>query len=132
MIEKDGQSQFSKDENNRTNLKASKYVFTDDEEIQKAEIIQALKCVKSNYSFASTHWDGKMFEAMFPYSKIAKGYKQNKTQSNYTIQYGIFPYLKDLLPEDLKDTIFTIKFDEPSTQQVNKQYDGHVQYPSKN
>ena len=73
-----------------------------------------------------------MFEATFPYSKIAKGYKQNKTQSNYTIQYGIFPYLKDLLPEDLKDTVFTIKFDEPSTQQVNKQYDGHVQYPSKN
>ena len=43
----------------------------------------------------------------------------------------IYPYLKDLLLEDLKNAVFTFKFDESTTQQVNKQYDGFIQYWSK-
>ena len=39
---------------------------------------------------------------MFPDSQIAKEYKQNKTKCKYTIQYGVYPFLKDLLLEDLK------------------------------
>lgn len=37
---REGKSLFSKDENNKINLKASKYIFTVVKEIQKAEIIQ--------------------------------------------------------------------------------------------
>ena len=69
-----------------------------------------------------------MFEVMFPDSKIPRGYKQSKTKSKYTIHLSIF---KKLLLEDLNDTVFTFKFDESTTQQVNKQYDVYVQYWSK-
>ena len=108
-------------------MKAFKSIFTVDKEIQKSEIIQALNYVKSNYYFASANGDGKKFEAMFHDSEIAKGYKQNETKFKYTIQYGIFPNLKDLSLEHLKDPVLTFKFDESTTQPANKQCDGHVQ-----
>ena len=50
----------------------------------------------------------------------------------YAIQFGIYLYLKDLLLEDLKNTVFTLKFDECITQQLKKQYDGYVKYWSLN
>ena len=70
-------------------------------------------------------------QAMFPDSQIAKQFKQGETKTKYTIQFSIYPYLKDLLLDDLKNTVFTFKFDESTTQQVKKQYDGYVQCWSK-
>ena len=43
-----------------------------EEQVLSAETIQALKCVDSNLSFASTNGDRGRFWAMFPDSKIAK------------------------------------------------------------
>ena len=129
--ETEGQSHFSKDSDNTLRLKGNLIRLTDDELVRKSEIIRALDCVGSNYSFASTSDDGKKYQEMFPDSEIAKRYQQGETKTKYTIQYGIYPYLKDLLLEDIKDVVFTFKFDETTTQQVNKQYDGYVQYWSK-
>ena len=47
-------------------------VLTKDELILKAETIQAVKVVDSNYSFASTKGDAERFRFMFPDSDIAK------------------------------------------------------------
>ena len=68
---------------------------------------------------------------MFPDSQIAKHFKLGETKAKYTIQYGIYPIFKDLLLDVLKNTAFTFKFDESTTQQVKKQYNRYVQYWSK-
>ena len=126
--EREGQSYFSKDADNSIQTNNPKLSLSIEEEIRKAEIIHALTCVQSNYSFASTSNDGERFRSMFPDSQIAKHLKQGETKIKYTIQYSIYPYFKDLLLEDLKNTVFTFKFDESMTQQVKKQYDGYIQY----
>ena len=44
------------------------------------------------------------------------------------IQFGLSPYFQDLLKSDLKGKPFSFKFDETTTSQTKKQYDGYVQY----
>ena len=107
---------------------ASEVKFSFEENVRKAEIIQALKLVDSNQSFALTNGDGDRFAAMFPDSKIAASYKQNETKMKYTIQYGIAPYFREQLNDDVRKKAFTFKFDETTNQQVKKQYDGCFQY----
>ena len=109
--EREGQSYLPKDAANSIQINNPKISLSTEEEIGKAEIIHALKCVESNYSFASTSNDGERFRSMFPDSQIAKHFKQGETKTKYTIQYGIYPCFKDLLLEDLKNTAFTFKFD---------------------
>ena len=72
-----------------------------EEEVRRAEIIHALKYVESNYYFTSMN-DGVRFQAMFPDSQIAKQFKQGETKTKYTIQFGIYPHLKDFLLENVK------------------------------
>ena len=62
---------------------------------------------------------------MFPDSEIAKKYEQGDTKIKYNIQFGIAPYLKEKLIYDVKNKPFTFKFDETTTRQVKKQYDGY-------
>ena len=47
------------------------------------------------------------------------------------IKHGISPYIKDLIIQDFKETPFVFKFDETTTVQTKKQYDGYVQFWSK-
>ena len=94
----------------------------------KAEIIEALHCVDSNASFASANGDGNKFRLQFPDSKIAEKYSQNETKIKYVIQFGLSPYFQRDLMKDLKGKPFSFKFDETTTSQVKKQYDGYVQY----
>ena len=105
--------------------------FSLEEEVERAEIIQALKVVESNYSYASVSDDAERFCLMFPDSKIAKRYKQSRTKVNYVIQYGIAPYIKDLYIKDFSGLPFVFKFDETATAQVKKQYDAYIQYWSR-
>ena len=98
------------------------------EEVTRAETLQAIKVVSSNYSFTSTNDDGDRFRKMFPDSVIAKNYHQSKTKVSYMIKHGISPYVKELLLNDFKGTPFVFKFDETTTLQQKKQYDGYVQY----
>ena len=116
--EREGQSYFSKDADNSIQINNPKISLSAEEEIRKAEIIHALKCVESKYSFASTSNDGERFRIMFPDSQIPKYFKQGEMKTKYTMQYGIYPYFKDLLLEDFKNTACTFKFDESTTQQV--------------
>ena len=96
------------------------------DQVTKAEVLQAWKIVEGNMSFASASGDAKRFQEMFPDSSIAKKYSQGETKTKYTIQYGILPYFKSKLLEDLSDTPFVFKFDETTNSQVKKQYDGYI------
>ena len=105
--------------------------LTPEEQVMKAETLQALKVVSSNYSFASTTDDAERFRLMFPDSPTAAKYQQSRTRVSYVIKHGISPYVKDLYINDFNGTPFVFKFDETTTLQVKKQYDGYIQYWSK-
>lgn len=113
------------------NLSSGSLTLTHEESVVKAEILQALQYVEANYSFASAKKDTERFRTMFPDSEIARNYQQGETKIRYSIQYGIAPYVKDLLVTDFSGTPFSFKFDETTTSQVKKQYDAYVQYWSK-
>ena len=58
---------------------------------------------------------------MFPNYKIARKYKQSETKVKYSVQFGI-------AKQDFSKTPFTFKFDETTTSQIKKQYDGYIYY----
>ena len=108
-------------------------MFSFEEQVLCAEVLQALQVVNSNYSFASSENDNERFKMMFPDSKIAQSYRQGKTKVRYNIQYGIAPHIKQMLMYDVNTTPFTFKFDESTTSQVKKkQYNAYLQFWSKN
>ena len=49
-----------------------------------------------------------------------------ETKIKYIIQFGIAPYTKSSLLKDVDGRPFVFKFDETTTSQVKKQYDGYV------
>ena len=105
-------------------------ILSPEDQILNAEILQCLHSAECNYSFASGKSDGKRFRLMFPDSEIAKKYEQGDTKIKHNIQFGIAPYLKEKLIYDVKNKPFTFKFDETTTRQVKKQYDGYLRYVS--
>ena len=80
-------------------VKKQNFALSSDEQIMKAEILQVLKTVGSNFSFASVNGDGDRFCQMFPDSKIAKGFSQNETKM-YVIKFGLTAYFKESLKND--------------------------------
>ena len=94
----------------------------------KAETMQALKVVSSNYAFASTSDDGDRFRVMFPDSSIAENYQMSRTKTSYVIKHGIAPFVKEQAVEEFRGTPFVFKFDETTTIQTKKQYDAYVQF----
>lgn len=122
------QRTFQKGSGDVLELDKTSIQFSDEEILTRAEIMQALKCVDANWSFQSANDEARRFAIMFPKSLVAKNFKLNETKMKYTIQFGIAPYFKERLKADLKDTAFTFKFDETTSQQVKKQYDGYTQY----
>ena len=82
-------------------------------------------------SFASANEDAELFCAQFHDSDIAKNYAMGETKLKYLIGYGIYPYLKECMLEELKGMPFSFRFDETTTSQVKKQYDGYITYYSK-
>ena len=67
---------------------------------------------------------------MFPDSEIAKSYSQGETKVKYVIQFGIVPFIKQLILGDIKGKPFSFLFEETTTQQVKKQFDAYIQYLS--
>ena len=57
------------------------------QQIGKAEIIQALHVFESSQPFQSIDKDFKRFQKMFPDSKIASGYAQHADKTRYNIVY---------------------------------------------
>lgn len=78
-------------------------ILTSEDEILRAEILWALKCVASNYSFQSNKEMNNLFNMMFPDSKIAQGYEMSETKTKYIIQFGIAKYIFEQLTDDVKN-----------------------------
>ena len=104
--------------------------FTSEENVLNAEVLQALSIVDKTQSFSSADGDNEKFQRMFPDSAIAKAYKQGRTKVKYTVHFGIAPHVKALLLEEVRNVPFAFKFDETTTSQVKKQYDGYITYYS--
>lgn len=101
-----------------------------EDKILKAEILWALKCVKSGFSFNSNEDNGSLFQAMFPDSVIAASYKMSYTKCKYIVQYGICEWLLEELVKDVKEKPYSFLFDETTTVQIKKQYDAYIHYES--
>ena len=110
--------------------KPDKYVLTPEDQVIKAEILQALSYVDNSYSFASAENNNNLLRAMFPDLSIAKSYEISSTKLQYIIKFRISPYVKEKLICDVKNSPHTFKFDETTNRQVQKQYDGYLQYCS--
>ena len=118
---------FSKSGSSLTVNKKLSIPYAFEDEVVKAVVLQALHIADANHFFSSALGDSKLFAEMIPYSKIAQSYSQGESKVKYTLQYGIFPYVKEQLLVDLDDsTPFTFKFDETTNRQVKKQFDGYT------
>lgn len=105
-------------------------VFSSKDDVAVAELLWAIKCCASNFSFNSNEGNSDLFAKMFPDSKIASNYRMSYTKFQYVVEFALKPYILENLCDDFKDTAFTFKFDETTTVQIKKQYDGYVQFYS--
>ena len=80
------------------------------------------------YLFLSTTDHAALFQQMFPDSLTAASYKQSYTKVSYILKFGIAGHLKKQLIYDVNGVPYTFKFDETTTIQTKKQYDGYLQY----
>ena len=100
------------------------------EQVWNAVILRALNVVEKNISFNACDSDNNLYKCMFPDSKIAKNYQQGRGKIKYVIQFGISPYISKMVQKDLRNQPFTFHFDETTTSQVKKLYDGYATYYS--
>ena len=64
-----------------------------------------------------------VFKAMFPDSKIAQGMSCGPTKLSYLMTFGIEPYFKQLLFEDLKKApCFVMLFDESHNTELHQEH----------
>ena len=69
-----------------------------------------------------------MFSKMFPDSKFAQKYQMHKSKLCYVVGYGLAPHYTVQLQKDAKDKLYCFHFDETTTSQIKKQYDGYATY----
>lgn len=87
------------------------YVSGDD--VMKAEILWAMKCVTSHFSMNSARDIKDIFQMMFPDSSIAKKITVGSTKLSYYITYGLSPYFHNQLLRAVSGCEkFVICFDE--------------------
>lgn len=88
-----------------------KYVNKD--EVLTSEILWALKCATSHFSFNSSDHTNKLFKRMFPDSDIAQRFTCNSTKCSYLISFGLAPYFQNELVRKVKNAEFyVLSFDE--------------------
>jgi hypothetical protein len=87
------------------------YVKADD--VTKAEMLWAIKCIMSHFSFNSSNDLKDIFQLMFPDSSIVKKMSIGRTKLAYTITYGLAPYFhSQLLHKITKCQKIVVCFDE--------------------
>ena len=102
--------------------------FQSEEKVTKAEIIRALDIIDKNISFRAADSDNDKYSKMFTDSKIAKSYQMHKSKLCYVVGYGLEPYYRAKIKEDAKGKLYCFHFDETTTKQIKKQYDGYATY----
>ena len=98
---------------NQTQPTITNYITNSD--TKKAEICWVLKCVTSSFSNNSCLKFNDFFCAMFPDSKIKLG----ADKIRYAVNFGIAPYVRSLLVDDIKQSsCFIPCFDESLSSQT--------------
>ena len=101
--------------------------FISKKDTLNAEILWALKCVDSNYSFSSQADIVPLFQRMFPNCEIAQSMSLGETKIMYMSCFGIAPYLTSLLERTTKDSPYVLLFDESLNKDLKKkQLDIHI------
>ena len=91
------------------------------QETIKAEIMWTLKVLMSNHSFRSCEEKSSLFTAMFPDSEITRHFSLGRNKVSYNLTYGLAPYVRTLLLDDLKETKFySLSFDESYNKIMKK------------
>ena len=103
-----------------TNTQSTVSNFVISSETVKAKIRWVLKSVISGYSNNSSANLNNLFSCMFPDSQLAKSFKLGADKMRYSSNFGLAPFFKSLLYEDIKKSCcFVACFDEslnPVTQ----------------
>lgn len=111
--------------------KLSSFLHKDD--VTKAEVMWTLKTVMSNYSYNSAAGLNEIFKFMFPDSEIAKKFQLGSTKMAYLTRFGLAPYFKSRLMEQVSNCDhFVLAFDE-SLNKVTQhgQMDLHIRFMDK-
>ena len=103
-----------------TNTQSTVSNFVISSETVKAKIRWVLKSVISGYSNNSSANLNNLFSCMFPDSQLAKSFKLGADKMRYSSNFGLAPFFKSLLYEDIKKSCcFVACFDKslnPVTQ----------------
>ena len=81
--------------------------------------------------FRAADADNEKYRKMFPDLVIANSYKQKSDNVKYILQFGVAPFMRSAILNELKGLPFSFHFDETTTSQVKKQYDTYATYNSK-
>ena len=90
----------------------------------------ALEVLNCNYSFNSCAIKGKLFNITFADNDIAKNFIMASIETNYIVYYGLAPYFKEMLLDNLSEVIHIVPcFDELYNSVIKKcQMDVLVRY----
>ena len=96
----------------------------------EAEIIWTIRTILLHNSNRSCDGLSKLFQQMFPDSKIANVFSLGRTKCGYYTNFGIAPYLKDLLISKVKAApIYAASYDEYLNRVFQEeQMDIHLRY----
>ena len=102
------QRTFEIGQKGQISLSKSSFVLTPEDQVAKAEILQALHMMNKNLSFASSKKDSERILAMFPDSMIAKSYFMADTKSQFVIKLGMADCLTKKLIYDVNRLPFSL------------------------
>ena len=86
--------------------------------VTEAEILWAIRTVLTHSSQRFCDGLSKLFVRMFSDSAIAKSFNLGRRKCSYFINFGIAPYLKELLLAKLKSSEFFVTFYDESINRV--------------
>ena len=89
-----------------------KFVLTKEENVIKAETLNALHYVEANYSYSSATKQSLLYKELFPDSSIAQSFTSSASKMAYIVKYGVVEYFKEQVQVDLEGVPYTFKFDE--------------------
>ena len=96
------------------------WATTDD--VLRAEIYFTLNHSVNHYSFNSSKHSSKLFQTMFPDSKVAKQFACGASKMAYMTTFGLAPYFTDILVNQLHEVHFySLSFDESYNSILKKE-----------
>ena len=75
--------------------------------------------IDSNCAFWAADAGNGKYRKIFPDPATANSYQQKANKIKYASQFGIAPYLKDIILNALKELLFLFCFDETTSQIKN-------------